>query len=263
MKKKLLALATALVTVFSIPTFGIGAWKNISGIEYTDSQLQEIVNYYKCEVNDFMPDRWFAETTNLIFYNYLVIETQNGYVPTLEDFKDNPAIISVEERYLRKDAKAYEILFETYDDAINNYQYLQNLEFVRYVGSDTSFPDIVKLVNREDVPKYLTPEEIQENAEKICEVLHLTQAELFELGGITQADPTLSGDIDGNGKVQLNDVVLLSQAISAENIDDVLDSQGKANADVFADGIIDSADLSVFSSAMVNSQLGDLPKIPE
>jgi arabinoxylan arabinofuranohydrolase len=69
-----------------------------------------------------------------------------------------------------------------------------------------------------------------------------------------------AGDVDDNSKVEMADIVILCQAVAAEDVDDVLGPQGRANADVLADGIIDSADISVFATAMVNSELETLPK---
>jgi hypothetical protein len=77
--------------------------------------------------------------------------------------------------------------------------------------------------------------------------------------GLPQA--TKWGDIDENEKVEMADIVLLCQGVSAEDIDTVIDPQGKANADVLNDGTVDSADISVLASAMVNSQLSELPKV--
>jgi hypothetical protein len=74
---------------------------------------------------------------------------------------------------------------------------------------------------------------------------------------------TLAGDLDNDGKVQLSDIVNLCKAVSATDITEVLELQGIANADVYADGKVDSTDISVLANAMVNSRLGTLPIFPE
>jgi hypothetical protein len=75
--------------------------------------------------------------------------------------------------------------------------------------------------------------------------------------------PEMYGDLNGDSKVELTDIVTLCKAISSEDMSAVLEPQEIANADVYADGKVDSTDLSVFANAMVNSKLSDLPKIPE
>jgi arabinan endo-1,5-alpha-L-arabinosidase len=74
-------------------------------------------------------------------------------------------------------------------------------------------------------------------------------------------DPVMYGDVNGDGKVELADIVELCKAVSAPSASDVLDETGLRNADVFADNIINSTDISVLANAMVNSKLAELPRV--
>jgi hypothetical protein len=221
-------------------------------------QVELIREAHEIPDNEFMPDKWFVEKTDYNFSDCLLVYFVDGYELNPNDFRERN--ITEIKRAPEFDEEygegAYFVTFERPHDATFESKYFSSNhpDKVKRVVDFTSFPDKEYKPTAEDIKKYGT---IGLSAEEV--------AELWAKFGITPSEnlsTTLSGDLDNNGKIQLNDVVILSQAISAENIDDVLDSQGKANADVFADGIIDSADLSVFSSAMVNSQLSALPIIP-
>jgi hypothetical protein len=242
----------------TVPSFEGNANKNLSPL-----QIELIRKAHENPSNYFMPDSWFVDKTQYSFSDTLLIYFIDGYELNLEDFSDinykelKPAP-EYDEEYKEN---SFAMTFNSFDDLYNSYDALSEISVIDTVYGGLSYPEPYYQPHLGDIAKYLTAEEIQENAELICEILHLTQAYLFEFCGIAVLS-TLPGDIDCNGKVQLNDIVILSKAVSAEDIDDVLDSQGKANADVFADGIIDSADLSVFASAMVNSELSAMPIIP-
>jgi hypothetical protein len=111
-----------------------------------------------------------------------------------------------------------------------------------------------KPVNQPD-PDYIKSDEVREDEEK-----PLTTS--LDTVSPQPCTPTIYGDLNSDSKAQLADVVYLCQAIGATDISEFLDPQALANADVYADGVINSTDLSVFANAMVNSKLSSLPILP-
>ncbi|MDR0983784.1 MAG: dockerin type I domain-containing protein [Ruminococcus sp.] len=273
MKNKFLAVIISLGMLMSTG-ISTSAYTTIIGTEYSDLQLEIIAKNFFPHQYKFLPHEWIADRYGYAFGFSLFVNvyTVEGYTFDKNDFPDldiqkveEPPTTGVENRYC--------VWFNSFDEAYYALPVFEENSNVLSVSMGYSKAAGIQAtpVTLSGVCRLMTSEQIVEKADLICEYYGITEEELFELCGINQTDssgeitpdPTISGDLDNNGKIQLNDVVILSQAISAENIDDVLCPQGKANADVFADGKIDSADISVFASAMVNSQLSALPKLPE
>jgi hypothetical protein len=249
-----------------------------NGVEYTEAQMKFVVDTWFETYASFIPYEYIISEpeassyiSKTMFYPQLAIEIGDGYDGSAITADDFSGAEIVEFTAISKQNSYILILFNTFDEAYNYIPTAKSLPFVKYAWIEYDPPSIPDpRMSLGDLIKYSTPENLVEHADEICEVYEITEEYLFELSRINQEnppteitlEPTLHGDVDNNGKVQLNDIVMLSKAISAVVVDSVLDPQGKANADVLADGKIDSADLSVFATAMVNSELSALPIIP-
>jgi hypothetical protein len=267
----LIGFGILISTVLSVSSY------EYKGLVFSDEKMEAFAKQVYKPYYDFLPKEYVVDTCQvqkvMSFTSEVSVNTVNGYVFNENDFPE----LNIKEIifYTEDQQQVYNtrLIFYSFEDAWNSVPVLEaNSDISSVNGVFIGSGDIPQVeVTLETLPDIMTAEQIIEKSDEICEAFEITEEELFELCGITQAeppteiavDPTLSADIDNSGNVQLNDIVFLSQAISAENIDDVLCPQGKANADVYADGKIDSTDLSVFANAMVNSKLADLPKLPE
>jgi hypothetical protein len=214
-------------------------------------QIALIRNAHETPDNAFMPDKWFVERTGYSFSDSILVYFVDGYELDPMDFYDGsiPEFKRVPEFDEQYGEGAYMLTYRSYSSLVDDVNFLEPLypDKIARVVDLTSFPDKEYKPTGDDIKKYGT---IGLSAEEV--------AELWETFGITP-DPGLYGDADNDGKIQLNDIVILSRAVASENLDNVLTPQGKANADVYADGKIDSTDISVFANALVNSKLSDLP----
>ena len=80
-------------------------------------------------------------------------------------------------------------------------------------------------------------------------------------GGSTQGgDDNLYGDVDCNGKVEINDVVLLSRYVAQDATAKAPSADGLLNADCYYDGTIDSGDITAIARYLAHlidaSELG-------
>jgi hypothetical protein len=236
------------------------------------------------QYNSFMPNKWFYEKGLYFFEKFLAIEFAEGYEYKAEDFAEY-GVVSIEESfenysynyfYSEQNNKNFIykcMVFDSYESMMSSYEKLKENPNILEVDIDWGSKISTRLLlpTREDVETYLTPAEIEKNSEvlkdalKVIDIFYGDSADnkSDSSGTIIPNTPlpeaTIYGDINNDNKVQLADIVVLCQAISAEDMTDVLSPQEIANADVYADGVLNSTDLSVFANAMVNSKLSALP----
>ena len=67
----------------------------------------------------------------------------------------------------------------------------------------------------------------------------------------TTTDTTVLGDVDGNGKVEVNDLVRLARYVAQDQeLTPTLTAQQVTNADVNCDGTVDASDITMIARAL-------------
>ena len=67
----------------------------------------------------------------------------------------------------------------------------------------------------------------------------------------TTTDTTVLGDVDGNGKVEVNDLVRLARYVAQDQeLTPALTAQQITNADVNCDGTVDASDITMIARAL-------------
>jgi hypothetical protein len=229
---------TGIKKVRHYPTIGDGY-----NLDFLDFDIENAKSWEVAGHNDYMPDEWFwARKSEATQYETRFFVTCNRGLTQEEMAQINPLTWVCDEMANPRYTFTFETIPQTYNaiQLINSWG-ISDKKLTLLGGIRT---DDLITPSQEEIESYLTKEEIG-NIDKSID---------FERPAVT-----IYGDLNDDNKVQMADIVVLCQAISAVDMTTVLTPQQIVNADVFEDGILNSADLSVLASAMVNSKLSTLP----
>jgi hypothetical protein len=240
MKKLKTFLLALIIAITSVMCVNISAQtEEIYPETYIDENYTELKGGIIRELieesfNAFMPDIWFFERGHVYFEKYLAIQFVDGYEYNSNDF-EGLGIIEVTDDfglYIDRYSKSIQndnvkcVVFDSYDSIQENITTIENNDnIVGILGGGGIVALMVESFPiEEDIAEYLTPAEIQENAEIIEKELAIT----------------VNGDLDGDYETTMTDTVLYLKQIATQK---PLNSVEFYRADMHQDGKVDVVDL--------------------